>query len=109
MSPAVADTLKGTVAHLRPPRDSIVRAFEPAAPALVVFPRFLAGAQGRLSPLPRGEAFMRMADNAFNYSILGTDAFRALAALVDQSRCYEFPNGGDVADAIATMDALVES
>ncbi|MEQ9395849.1 HprK-related kinase A [Haliea sp.] len=109
LSPAVADTLKGTVAHLRPPPDSIARVDEPAAPALIVFPRFIEGAQAKLAPLPRGDAFMRMADNAFNYSILGAAAFRALAALVDQSRCYEFPNGGDVDDTLATMDALVES
>ncbi len=109
MSPPVADTLKGTVAHLRPSRDSIVRMNEPAAPALIVFPRFIAGEQARLSELTRGEAFMRMADNSFNYSILGTVAFRTLAALVDKSRCFEFPNGGDVDAALSTMDALIAS
>ncbi|MEQ9462698.1 MAG: HprK-related kinase A [Haliea sp.] len=109
LSPAVADTLKGTVAHMRPPPGSMVRVLEPAVPALIVFPRFIDGVEGKLAPLPRGEAFMRMADNSFNYSILGAEAFRVLAALVDQSRCFDFPNGGDAAEAIATMDALVQS
>lgn len=109
LSPAVRDTLKGTVAHLRPPGDSIKRVDEPAFPALIVFPRFVEGVEGRLSPLVKGEAFMRMADNAFNYSILGAVAFRALAALVDRSDCFEFSYGGDVDEALVAMDSLVAS
>ncbi len=107
LSPPVTDTLKGTVSHLQPAADSVSRAHEPAAPALVVFPRFTDGSSAELLPLPKGEAFIRMADNAFNYSILGLAGFRALAALLDQSDCYEYPNGGDVQHALATMDALV--
>jgi len=109
LSPPVADTLKGTVAHLRPSGDSVLRVHEPAEPALIVFPRFIPGEKASLSPLMRGEAFMRMADNSFNYSILGADAFRALAALVDKSRCFDFPNGGDVDTALSTMDDLIAS
>lgn len=107
LSPPVADTLKGTVAHLRPSTDSVRRVDEAADPGAIVFPRFSPGGSAELLPLPKGEAFIRMADNAFNYSILGLAGFRALAALLDQSDCYEYPNGGDVRHALATMDALV--
>lgn len=107
LSPSVLDTLKGTVAHLQPSRHSIDAVDEPAQPALIVFPRYSADAATELVPLPQGEAFIRMADNSFNYSILGATAFKALAALVDCSRCFEYPNNGDIDQALAVMDELI--
>ncbi|MCA1926509.1 MAG: HprK-related kinase A [Thiobacillus sp.] len=34
------DTVKGTVAHMRPPRDSVLRQHEPARPGWVIFPKW---------------------------------------------------------------------
>jgi HprK-related kinase A len=89
-SPAVADTIKGTVAHMKAPGESVGRAGEIARPGWIVFPRYVAGADARLDPVPRARAFMRLAGNAFNYSLLGTTGFDTVAGVVGQSAAYDF-------------------
>lgn len=86
----VSDTIKGTVAHMKPPAHSVAHALEPARPGWIIFPKYQADADIRLEPLSRSRAFMRIADNAFNYSLLGVKGFETLAGLVDASRCHEF-------------------
>ncbi|MFZ0258270.1 MAG: hypothetical protein WAN46_22150, partial [Gammaproteobacteria bacterium] len=50
-------------------------------------------------------AFMRAAQNAFNYSRLGTVAFRTLADLIEASDCFELAYGnlGGAVDALNTL------
>ena len=101
----VADTIKGTVAHMKVPADSVERAAETAQAAWVIFPRYQAGAAAHLETLPRSRAFMRMADNAFNYSLLGVRGFQAMTGLIDAVQCHEFCYS--VLDqAVATFDQL---
>ena len=107
-SAPVRDTLKGTVAHMRPSPDSLLRADEPAVPGLIVFPRYGSGQVAKLTRLGRGEAFMKMADNSFNYSILGVSGFETMAGLLDRCDCFEYPNGGDIDRALTDMDALID-
>jgi HprK-related kinase A len=102
---AVADTIKGTVAHMKPPADSVARALETALPGWVIFPKYEAGAPTSMTPLPRGRAALRLADNAFNYSTLGAPGFEALAQLIGASDCYDF-RYSDLAQAIAAFAAL---
>jgi HprK-related kinase A len=90
LSDPVDNTTKGTIAHLKPPAASIARAAEPARPSLIVFPRYEAGAATSLAPLPMARAFMQVAENAFNYQVLGADGFAALGRLVDATGQYEF-------------------
>jgi hypothetical protein len=101
----VRDTLKGTVAHMKPPTDSVARALEPVLPGWVIFPKYEAGAATSMTPLPRARAALRLADNAFNYSTLGAAGFEALANLVGASRCYEF-RYSDMNEAIAAFAEL---
>lgn len=107
LSEPVHDTLKGTVAHLQPSAHSVSAFDVPAEPALIVFPRYDRAAANDLRVLPQGEAFIRMAENSFNYSILGMAGFEALSALIGRSRCFEYPNNGDLDQALMDMDALV--
>jgi hypothetical protein len=104
-TPAVSDTLKGTVAHMKPPEDSVARALEPALPGWVIFPKYEANAPTSLTPLPRARAALRLADNAFNYATLGAPGFEALAQLVGASDCHEF-RYSDLAQAIAAFADL---
>lgn len=106
LSPPVRDTLKGTVAHLQPGRDSQARWQEPATPAWVIFPRFAPEVTTALRRLPRGEAFIRMADNAFNYAIHGPRGFVALTRLLDRCDCFELPNDGSVDTLLSLLDRL---
>ena len=101
------DTVKGTVAHMRPPRDSVRRQHETARPGWVIFPRWEAGAAATLTPRSQAQTFMFLAQNAFNYSHLGADGFRVGTALIDQTDCYDFHYSA-LNEAIATFDRLAE-
>ncbi|MBI5430616.1 MAG: HprK-related kinase A [Nitrosomonadales bacterium] len=101
----VSDTMKGTVAHMKAPADSIARATETAQAAWFIFPKYQTGAEASLTALPQSRAFMRVADNAFNYSQLGTQGFETLAGLIGDSLCYDFIYSV-LDDAIETFDAL---
>lgn len=105
ISRKVSDTIKGTVAHMKVPTDSIVRAAETAQAAWVIFPKYQTGATAHLEKLPQSRAFMRVADNAFNYSLLGTKGFETMAGLIDASLCYDFTYSA-LDEAIETFDAL---
>ncbi|NWG76450.1 MAG: HprK-related kinase A, partial [Rubrivivax sp.] len=102
------DTIKGTVAHMRPPRDSVLRQHETARPAWVIFPRWEAGATTRLEPRSRAQTFMFLAQNAFNYSHLGADGFRVGTTLIDQVECFDF-RYSDLDEAISTFNLLADA
>jgi HprK-related kinase A len=89
-SRAVDDTVKGTVAHMKVPADSVLRAAERTRAAWIIFPKYQAGAAAALEPVAPARAFMSVAGNAFNYSLLGAEGFEALAALIDSSRSFNF-------------------
>lgn len=107
-SAPVMDTIKGTVAHMRPPRESVFRMREAAMPAWVVFPRYEAGTVSRMSEISSARAFLRIADNAFNYSILGRAGFESVAHLVDRVKCYDFTYSilDDAIDAFDRLESL---
>ena len=103
LGPTIHDTTKGSVAHMKPPRDSVRRAMEPSRPAWVVLPRYETHAATRLMPLSKARAFMELADNAFNYSLHGRRGFDALVRLIDSCECYEF-DYGNLEEALTTFD-----
>ena len=101
-------TAKGTVAHMRPPRDSVLRQHETARPGWVIFPKWVADAPATLTPRLQAQTFMFLAQNAFNYSHLGKDGFRVGSALIDQTACYDF-HYSQLHEAVATFDRLAEA
>jgi HprK-related kinase A len=101
----VSATAKGTVAHMKAPLESVRRAAERARPAWIVFPRYAAGAAPQLTPMAPARAFMQVAENAFNYSLLAATGFEALSRLVDASACYQFTYSV-LDDAIDVFDRL---
>jgi HprK-related kinase A len=104
-SPAVPDTAKGTVAHVRPPGDAVQQAQARAQPRWIVLPRYSAGAPARLVPAPRSRVLMALVQNTFNYSIHGPRAFELLAEVTERCDCYEFTYG-DLDEAVALFDRL---
>ena len=102
------DTAKGTVAHLRPPKESVRRQHEPARPGWVIFPKWLAGSDTALTPRSKAHTFMFLAENAFNYSHLGADGFRVGTALIDQVDCYDFQYS-QLKEAVAAFDRLADN
>lgn len=84
----VADTAKGNIAHMRPPKASVMASKVPAAPFAVVFPTYRAGAKTEYLEISKGQTLMRLAENCFNYPVLGAAGFNCLADAVEQSRCH---------------------
>jgi HprK-related kinase A len=105
LSTPVHNTEKGTIAHLKAPRDSVARAAETARPAWIIFPKYEAGAAPQLEPIPQARAFMRVAENAFNYSPVGAEGFDTLAGLIDNCLSYNFTYSvlDDAIDVFSTL------
>ncbi|MDO9227583.1 MAG: HprK-related kinase A [Pseudomonadota bacterium] len=100
------DTHKGTVAHLKPPRESVARMADKARAAHIVFPRWRAQAPARLSHHSKADAFIHAATHGFNYSLLGRLGFELNAALIDSCDCWDFEYDR-LEDALATFEELV--
>jgi HprK-related kinase A len=86
----VRDTVKGEVALLRPPAESVARVAEPARPTWIVFPKYVHGLPAVLERRTKAAAMLDIAKNAFNYSIHGARAFSALSTIVDSCACFDF-------------------
>lgn len=106
-SPVVRDTIKGTVAHMKPPTDSIARALEAAPAGWIVFPQYVAASPLNISPLAKPTAFIRLAENAFNYNLLGIRGFETLSSVVDASDCFslKYSRLDDALKAFAALAA----
>ena len=107
-SQKVRDTNKGTVSLMKAPGESAQRSTEVARAAWVVFPRYLAGADATLTSKPKAQACMALAQNAFNYNVLGAQGFKVLSSVVDASDCYEF-GYSQLDEAIEVFDGLAAS
>lgn len=105
ISRASHDTAKGTVAHMKPPHSSLENAHVPARPAWIIFPRYVADAPPALVSRSKAQTFIEVAENAFNYSLLGAEGFRVLGELVDGCDCYRF-SYSNLDDALEVFNAL---
>jgi len=105
IGPSFPGTRKGTVAHVRPPVESILRAQETARPRWLVFPRWVAEAPLSLLPVPKSEAFLMVATNAFNYEVLDQAAFRLAADMVKSCDCHSLVYS-KLDEAIEALDRL---
>lgn len=101
------DTRKGSVAHLKQPRDSVAHMGVRAIPRWLIFPRFDPGRRAELLPLTPGLAAIRAAEQSFNYTVLAQSGFDTLADLVSHCDCYEFFHN-EPADTVRLMNALAE-
>jgi HprK-related kinase A len=111
IGPVFKKTRKGDVAHLRPPRDALERQSEPAAPAWIVFPRYIPGRTLTIHRLPLSIAFTRLSNNSFNYRLLGATGFERLQRLIRACDCFsvEYGDLDEIVDAMAHLPGLSES
>jgi HprK-related kinase A len=108
IGPSFLKTRKGTVAHVRPPEDSILRAQEPAIPRWLIFPRWVADAPLTLEPIPKSQAFLMVATNSFNYEVLDETAFRLVTEMVNACDCHSLIYS-ELNEAMSAIDALTQS
>ncbi|WP_369812340.1 HprK-related kinase A [Alkalimonas delamerensis] len=88
-STIASDTHKGDVIHLSPPEDSWQQSCTPAEIIGVVFPNFRADQALQVYQLNKTESFMQLAQNAFNYGVIGDDGFSTLCQLIEQVPGFE--------------------
>jgi len=100
MGPVSPDTMKGDVAHMRPPAASVHNVGQPAAPACFVFVEYEKGSPMRVQEVPKARAFMDVAQNAaLNYRPLGELGFNTLSRAIDSAICLDM-RYGDIHEAI---------
>jgi hypothetical protein len=104
-STSIVNTQKGTIALMKAPGDSATRVHEPASPAWVVFPRYEAESQTRLTERPKEETAIELARNAFNYSLYGRRGFELLVVLIDSVSCHDIIFS-DIDDAVEQVSGL---
>ncbi len=106
LGPLAHDTMKGTVAHLRPTASALAQSRLAVPPAWVVFPQFLA-TRAALSarPRPKAAALLELASNSFNQHVHGRAGFAALVELIDRSDCFDF-SYSQLDQALVWFDAL---
>lgn len=106
MTAPMPGTTKGTVALVRPPVESVMRVHEPVKATWIVLPKYVPDAIPELVPHSRARTLMLIAEQSFNYDILGQSGFEGVGRLVDQSECYQFTYS-QLDDATRIFDELL--
>jgi hypothetical protein len=94
--------------HMKPPVSSVRRASEPAAPRIVIFPRWRPGVSTSLTPVRRADVLLRLADQSFNYNYLGVRGFNAIADLARHVEGYELEYS-DLDDVLPRLAGLCDA
>lgn len=107
IGPIAHDTAKGTVAHMAAPLNSVKRAAEPALSSLLIFPKYMPGSSTQITPRQKAASFMELADQSFNFNILGELGFQALRQVLDSCDCYDL-SYSDLDDVIPELEQLID-
>jgi HprK-related kinase A len=104
--PVMTGTIRGDIAFLRPPAESVARAAETTLPALIVSPRYQSGATATLRELGKIETFRMLLDHAFNYHATQRAGFDSIMRLVETCPAYSL-SYGTLREAVDAMEGLV--
>ncbi len=99
------DTTKGTVAHMQPPLSSIAGQKEEARPAWILYPEYRSDHPLEFEPFSKAQSLLKLIENAFNFTVLGRQAFDCLTGLVDKSDSYTLVYSS-LDDALEQSNAL---
>ena len=83
------DTHKGDVIHLAPPQGSWEGASRIAKIVGIVFPQYTPNVQLEIYNLNQTQAFMQLAQNAFNFGVIGKDGFDTLTDIIEEVPAFE--------------------
>lgn len=108
IGPIAHDTAKGTVAHMAAPPDSIRSGTETATSRLLVFPKYIPGSSTNITPRQKAASFMELAEQSFNFNVLGELGFQALRQVLDNCDCYDL-SYSDLDDVIPELERLIDN
>ncbi len=92
-SAEASDTAKGTVALMKPPPASVAAADRPARAVAILLPRYTPDAEPKFMQRSKARACLDLAEQGFNFGVLGEAAFQRVAALVDDCESVSFEYG----------------
>ena len=104
-SAPVSDTVKGTVALMRAPEESLARIDEAAPVGWIVFPQWRQGARAKFTNFSKAAGLVEVGHHAMNYSLHGAQGFGVLADILEDSGCFRFVYG-ELNEAASAFDAL---
>jgi HprK-related kinase A len=104
-SKPVIDTVKGTVALMRAPEESLARVAEAAPVGWIVFPQWRRDVRAQFSDFSKAAGLVEVGHHAMNYSLHGAQGFSVLGDIFEQSGCYRFIYG-ELDEAARAFDAL---
>lgn len=108
MTAPIAETAKGSVAHLKPDAENIARAADVVPVCWAVFPGYTSGSDTQLTAVSKADTFMTLVDNAFNYSLLAERGFNTLAKVGEGLDGFQLIYS-DMEHAIATLNQLADN
>jgi HprK-related kinase A len=80
-------------AFVKPSAESVAAAQRLAFPRFIIFPKFRENAALQMTPVSKGQAFLRIAQNSFNFARLGPIGFDAAIRLINACECFEMAYG----------------
>lgn len=89
VSTIAGNTHKGDVVHVSPSKFSWEQRKTRAEIKSVVFPRYDPDVELEVYALTKTQAFMQLAENAFNFSLLGVEGFETIIQIIEKVDCYE--------------------
>ena len=105
--PQCTNTHKGRVAHMKADLAPDSHDVTPVAVGALLFPRFTPNEALQLGERGSVESFIFAAHHAFNYSLLGSPGFDAMAELVDSVHCFDI-SYSNLDEAVAAVNDLHE-
>ncbi len=101
--PLLKGTPKGDIRHMVPRADALAAMYEPATPALILFPRF--GEEMSVTRIAPSELFVRLTEASTNYATLDEAGFFVLTRLVQTvpALAVSYP---DSASGLALVEQL---
>jgi HprK-related kinase A len=105
IGPEFPRTRKGTVAHLSPAIEAVGARHTPARPGAIILPKWDPTSATRCERLRADTAFSSIAFNAFNYTVLGAEGFRAVAHLSDRCPAWQVIYS-DLDEVVEAIDRL---
>lgn len=88
MTKVAKDTRKGDIAHLKAMEWRRFKSLEPVSVRGIVFPKYQKDARLLARETDGLATFRQLCTHAFNYNILGQDAFRTMAQLTEKTGRY---------------------